>query len=65
MVAWFCDRIYRPECEADRIYGERGSGDNVGVEGLASSVVASLDAICPMTLLHIVSLLSTKRVFSG
>ena len=58
----FCDRIYRPECEADRIYGERGSEVIAEVEELAS-VLASLNAICAMSLLNIVSLLSAKRVF--
>ena len=56
------DRMYRPECEADRIYGERGSEVIAEVEELAS-VLASLNAICAMSLLNIVSLLSAKRFF--
>lgn len=41
-----------------------GSGDIVEVEELAS-VLVSLDAICPMSLLNFVSLHSFQRVFSG
>ena len=60
----FCDRIYRPECEADRIYGERGSEVIAEVEELAS-VLASLNAICAMSLLNIVSLPVLRGFFFG